>query len=136
MSIKYYFIAVFLLGTSLAQAMDVTQPQGQSTLTEAQKALFMFRARGLMFVKAAQENKTAVVNALLPTIGTLINTKDQAGKSALHHAVGNQNREMVQALVRAQADITLADNAGQTPLDLARETNNTEIIALLSPKQK
>jgi len=62
-------------------------------------------------------------------------------KYALHSAVKKQDAVMVERLLRAGARRSLANSAGQTPVELARKMhhptkcNMTSIIALLTGQQ-
>ncbi|CAA7268964.1 unnamed protein product [Cyclocybe aegerita] len=49
----------------------------------------------------------------------------------LHIAVKYDHKEMVKFLLSSGADLGLLDGSGQTPLDIAREGNNTQIISIL-----
>ena len=51
--------------------------------------------------------------------------------SALHHAVLENNLEIVRFLVNAGADCHVRDREGHTALDYARTSGFDEIIALL-----
>lgn len=53
------------------------------------------------------------------------------GATPLHHAVLVNSRNDVWTLLRCGADASARDDAGRTPLDLAREINRTELIPLL-----
>ena len=62
-----------------------------------------------------------------PTID--VNAQDVSGMTALHYAVMYEKEKVVKALL-AHKDIkhSLKNKEGQTPLDIALATNNTEII--------
>lgn len=53
------------------------------------------------------------------------------GATPLHHAVLVNSGNDIWDLLRCGADTTAKDDAGRTPLDLARELNRTELIPLL-----
>lgn len=61
-----------------------------------------------------------------------VNAQDDEGLTALHHAV-MRNREWVVKMLLEQADInpTLLDKQGHSPLELAEQGGNGEIIKLL-----
>ena len=51
--------------------------------------------------------------------------------TTLIEASGRGYLEVVKALLAAKADVDMADNEGQTPLNRALSHNHTEIVALL-----
>lgn len=57
------------------------------------------------------------------------------GATPLHHAVLVNSSNDIWDLLRCGADTTAKDDAGRTPLDLARELNRTELIPLLQNTQ-
>ncbi|MGN0810287.1 MAG: ankyrin repeat domain-containing protein [Akkermansia muciniphila] len=57
------------------------------------------------------------------------------GATPLHHAVLVNSGNDIWDLLRCGADTTAKDDAGRTPLDLARELNRTELIPLLQNTQ-
>jgi len=68
-----------------------------------------------LFVRAAQEDDMETLLALLA--GTDINQRDKlSGTTALEHAVINANREMVQLLLSAGANVNLSNPNGRTVL--------------------
>ena len=54
-----------------------------------------------------------------------------AGWTALHHAANYIHPKIVKLLLEAGARTDLTNHAGQTALDMARRTNNKEILKLL-----
>ena len=57
------------------------------------------------------------------------------GATPLHHAVLVNSLNDIWSLLRCGADTSTKDDAGRTPLDLARELNRTELIPLLQNTQ-
>ena len=53
------------------------------------------------------------------------------GATPLHHAVLVNSLNDIWDLLRCGADTTAKDDAGRTPLDLARELNRTKLIPQL-----
>jgi ankyrin repeat protein len=67
------------------------------------------------FVKAAQEDNLEALTALIA--GMDVNLRDQrSNTTALEHAVRNANREMVQLLLSAGANVNLKNASGETAL--------------------
>lgn len=58
-------------------------------------------------------------------------TTVDAGYTGLHLAVRSTDKEMIEYLVEQGANIQALDSQGKTPLDIARETNQPEIVELL-----
>lgn len=78
-------------------------------------------------VKAAQEDNIDAVKEALITLDA--NVRDKATEStALEHAVRNGNREMIQLLLWAKADVNARDRSGQTVLMMIDEDVTTDIV--------
>ncbi|WP_058480593.1 ankyrin repeat domain-containing protein [Legionella waltersii] len=60
-----------------------------------------------------------------------INKADCSGYTALMYAVQNKDIELVQALVDRGADIHLTNPQGQSAMDMAKQLNASDIVALL-----
>ena len=61
---------------------------------------------------------------------------DQRGRIPLHWAVREHDAEAVQIALNNGAKANARDNNGETPLDIARANDLTEIIALLAPNDQ
>ncbi len=79
----------------------------------------------------ALRNKPLCMKTLI-SYGADLNITEANGATALHGAVYHGNLESVKILMEAGADPNKQDNFGNTPLSLAKKTNNTSILALLS----
>ena len=53
------------------------------------------------------------------------------GWTPLHAAVQKGRKKAVELIIAKGTDITATDNKGQTPLQLAKEKGDTEIVGLL-----
>mgnify|MGYP003386793277 CR=1 FL=1 len=53
------------------------------------------------------------------------------GYTGLHIAVRSKDKKMIECLVEQGANIQARDSQGKTPLDMARETNQPEVVTLL-----
>lgn len=60
-----------------------------------------------------------------------INITNSSGQTLLMIAIQRENIHLIKSLLNLQCDIGIKDLNGKTALDYARETNNSEIIALL-----
>ena len=70
-----------------------------------------------------------------PNLKNRIN-KLQKGKTLLHIAVENNQRDVVRFLLDNNADPSIPDEKGVTPLDLAIQNQNNEIINMLKEAAK
>lgn len=68
---------------------------------------------------------------LLSAHGADLNTMDRGGNTPLHYAVELRDRETVELLHELRARHDLLNNAQRTALDLALESNQPELAALL-----
>ena len=71
------------------------------------------------------------VLALLLQNGADINAKDKFGDTLLYAAVMNRKEQLVKFLLDKEADASLANGDGRTPLDAARDLKFPEIESLL-----
>ena len=62
--------------------------------------------------------------------GCKINVRDAAGKTPLLIAAESGLPAQVGLLLKCKADQNLADNEGNTPLDVAVKTANADIVSL------
>ena len=83
-------------------------------------------------MRAAWENRPAVVGRLLsaPDIG--VNDRDDQGATALHHAAAKGSVEMVRMLVERGAESAMRDDDGRTASDRAAVSEHTAVVELLS----
>lgn len=70
-----------------------------------------------LVVNAANYNRAELLEALLK-LGADPNQRKPNGNSALHIAIERRNWPMATSLVKAQADVTLTNQSGQTPLGM------------------
>ncbi|QPJ62439.1 MAG: hypothetical protein G3M70_11380 [Candidatus Nitronauta litoralis] len=94
------------------------------------------RYGGTALIPACERGHVKVVKALLQT-KTDINHVNYLGWTALMEAIvlsdgGPRHQQIVQMLVDAGADITIADNDGITPLQHAQQKGFTEIVKILA----
>ena len=79
------------------------------------------------FIRAAQEDNLETLTDLIA--GMDVNLRDEVSHTtALEHAVGNANREMVQLLLSAGANVNARNEGGQTVLMMLDEDATTDLI--------
>jgi ankyrin repeat protein len=77
---------------------------------------------------ASIDNNEYYVNRIL-TLTQNVNHRDNDGKTALHHAA-SRGRSIID-LVNYGADVTIADNDGNIPLDIAIRCNHSNVVSQL-----
>lgn len=78
-------------------------------------------------IRAAQQDELEEVTRLIA--GRDVNLRDKSSHTtALEHAVRNANREMVQMLLAAGADVNAQNNAGETVLMMLDDDATSELI--------
>ncbi|WOL08831.1 hypothetical protein Cni_G17584 [Canna indica] len=85
--------------------------------------------RNLLHVAIEKKNIEVVKHVLKSVLlEELINEQDNEGNTPLHLAVKLQNKKMIQALLSSRiVDVSLTNNSGYNPLDLASSNARTEI---------
>ncbi|HKP46186.1 MAG TPA: ankyrin repeat domain-containing protein [Pyrinomonadaceae bacterium] len=79
------------------------------------------------FIRAAQADDLEKVTELISR--TNVNLRDEdSGTTALEHAVRNANREMVQLLLAAGADVNAKDSAGETVVMMLDDDATADLI--------
>ncbi len=56
------------------------------------------------------------------------------GYTALHDAIWQNNIETAKVIINAGADLNIKSNNGQTPLEMAKNLNRSEIVKLIQEK--
>ena len=64
--------------------------------------------------------------------GTDLDSPDNIGQAALHHAAANNHTFIIKLLLANGADANVTDDKGDTALDWAKSWNRTEVADLLS----
>eukprot|EP00933_Yihiella_yeosuensis_P079742 TRINITY_DN93153_c0_g1_i1.p1 TRINITY_DN93153_c0_g1~~TRINITY_DN93153_c0_g1_i1.p1 ORF type:complete len:319 (-),score=82.48 TRINITY_DN93153_c0_g1_i1:185-1141(-) len=76
---------------------------------------------------ACDRGEAEIVKVLLDKLGqgqeakARIDAQDETGETPLHYAVNTENEEIAQMLVASGADISIANEAGETPESLAAD---------------
>jgi ankyrin repeat protein len=79
----------------------------------------------------SDQAKAALLARVVLEAGADPNARQHGGFTPLHEAVLNRNRELVQLLLQHGADAKLANEKDVTPIDLARERSDAELLAML-----
>ena len=74
---------------------------------------------------------TCVSSDQLINGGAQVNAIDVLGRTAAHYAVTRNNRKALKLLLDNSADANLADNDGNTPLDMWHKHENKKMLKLL-----
>jgi len=85
-------------------------------------------------ILAAKSGCLESVRILLDRPEVEVNCQDHLGNTALHYAVELQDLDLTTTLLLStpkKADSTLQNKAGQSPLDLARQNGNSELLQVL-----
>ncbi len=82
-------------------------------------------------MRAAFENRTKVVKTLLQVEDVDLDTGDEYGSTALHHAAIKGHLKIVRLLLAHGANLQLKDTKGRTPLMAATQQGQTAIVELL-----
>ena len=61
----------------------------------------------------------------------VVNSTNDAGYTALHHADRHGSRELIEILLKANADRMIENNAGETPYMVAQRSQQYEAERLL-----
>lgn len=80
-------------------------------------------------------DEPAFIQKLLDA-GALINTKNNAGETPLHLAAADGNLETVKFLVANHANVTAVDLQGETPMQEAIKTKQSDVATFLSTQSK
>jgi catalase (peroxidase I) len=86
--------------------------------------------------KAAFWDHKAMCTFLLADAKINPNAKDGKGDTALHDAARFGHVEIVKILLKGGADATIANKAGQTPVDIARLQDMTEVLQVLQTRSR
>jgi ankyrin repeat protein len=92
---------------------------------------FLLAAQGGEIHNAIDKLEIDKVRTLLKTQPELVNGRDQAGSTPLHHAVMFPSTNIVELLLASGAKVNEKDTLGKTPLLWACSSGQQEIAKLL-----
>lgn len=111
------------------QVPDAEQQQPQAT--EAPLSVNQESAESPLY-KAAERNEVDLIKQLLAEGADINQTGGEDQETPLHRAITRGSTEAAKILIDAGADVNKPRRDGQTPLEMARDRNRTEILALLT----
>ncbi|KFO71006.1 Ankyrin repeat domain-containing protein 22 [Cuculus canorus] len=83
----------------------------------------------LLMVSKTKQNENLI--KMLLRAGVDVNATDFSGSTALHYACEMRNQAVVPLLLEAHADTSIKNQAGETPLDIARRLQFHNIESML-----
>ena len=88
-------------------------------------------------------NKTRLLNACFFFFSAgrdqdpeAVNSQNDAGYTALHHAAKHGSRELIEILVKAGSDHMLQNNAGETPYMVAHKFEHRDAERMLLDREQ
>jgi hypothetical protein len=111
-------------GTSLSPEPEQKKSDGGLTLDETCQ-MFLDCAR------YADEDDVKILKELLAERPSIVHTRDEEGRTAVHLAAANGNVEICKLLVAAQAKPNEQNNEGNTALHYASEQNQPAVVEFL-----
>ncbi|RXN16749.1 arf-GAP with SH3 ANK repeat and PH domain-containing 2-like protein [Labeo rohita] len=85
-------------------------------------------------VRMVDRNSLHIVDFLVQNSGNL-DKQTTKGSTALHYCCLTDNSECMKLLLRGKASVTITNDAGETPLDLAQRLRHTKCEELLTQAQ-
>lgn len=128
-----------IVGFLLAQGADpnATNGAGETPYQVASRAghlkvAELLRGPDDALFDAAKANDLARVRGMIESNAALLNRKDpQYGATALHWAALRGNKEVVEYLVGAGADVNARNKEGETPFQVAQRAGRKNVLPLL-----
>lgn len=124
------------LGQSLLQfaTKEGDEQKVENLLKKGANPCVINKNRETLLHIAAAHGHLSILQTLLQCedLNQMIDRVDGRGQTALHRAVQGNHDEIVEVLMKEEADFEICDLNGKTPLQLAQEMGNTRIVALLS----
>jgi len=86
------------------------------------------------FIEASKQGEIEILKRLVAEHPNIVNTREDKGvkATALHWAVSSNNKELVEFLLNAGANVTLKDANGETPTQWINKDTDQHIIELLN----
>ncbi|MGC6452266.1 MAG: ankyrin repeat domain-containing protein [Pirellulaceae bacterium] len=122
---------LFVSGCADSQSGQVPDAEQQPQATEGSVSTNQQLAESPLY-KAAERNEVDVVKQLLAEGADINQAGGRDMETPLHRAITRGSTEAAKILIDAGADVNKPRRDGQTPLEMARVRNRTEILALLN----
>jgi hypothetical protein len=131
-----YNIKLGALKASLERALELTKIKRQ----EPPLPLNIFEGDAIIITDRERQVESAIKNGNAAELDrllslqrgrALLNNRDEAGWTSLHHAVAGGQKELVSVVLRQGADVNQENNEGWTPTHLACAHGRTSVLPLL-----
>ena len=122
------FSSVMFCGCTDSQS-DSTQNTEQRTPAAEEAVSANQQLEEPPLYKAAERNDVEQIKQLLADGADIDQAAGRDMETALHRAITRRSTETAEILIEAGADINKPRRDGQTPLEMARVRNRTEILA-------
>jgi ankyrin repeat protein len=123
------------ISTPLHIAANTGHPKIAKMLLTAGAKMEVKCSRGLTPLRHAivtdDDEHNEIVYLLIAEWADINQQLVDTGQTPLHYAAGNDHRKIAKTLLTAGAKINIKDKKGRTPLAVARQYANTEIVEML-----
>ncbi|XP_068505382.1 arf-GAP with SH3 domain, ANK repeat and PH domain-containing protein 2b isoform X2 [Syngnathus scovelli] len=110
------------------EGVDLTETSPQTNQHEPDETVLH------LAVRMVDRNSLHIVDFLAQNSGNL-DKQTSKGSTAVHYCCLTDNSECLKLLLRGKAAVTIANESGETPLDIARRLGHTECEDLLTQAQ-
>ena len=114
-------------------APGINTPAALASASHAARSSLTADARCRRLLEAAYKGDTHKIAEMLASEPKLVNQPGPRGATALHVASRYGWPDAIQLLLNCNADITIKDEKGNTPLQKAKQMRQSEAAAILSP---